>query len=226
MADRRNEPVAVIGLGRFGVALALELVKHGTEVLAVDNDPQEAQRLSGQLPHVVAADATDLEALTQLGINEFGRAVVAIGADIEASILVTSMLAEIGVPDIWAKAQTAQHATILARVGAHHVVTPEHDMGERIAHLLSGHLLDYIEVDDNYAMAKTFPPHDVAGVPLRDSKVRSRYGVTVVGVKSHAPPPGQLSEFTHASGDTVLMSGDVILVVGKVAAVERFAAAD
>lgn len=221
MADHRNEPVAVIGLGRFGGALAVELARRGTEVLGIDGSPKVTQGLSGQLPHVVSADATDIEALRQLGIAEFHRAVVAIGTDIQASILATSLLSELEIPDIWAKAISRQHGRILERVGAHHVVLPEHHMGERIAHLLSGRLLDYVEVDEDFAMIKTKPPRDVVSVPLRDSRVRSRFGVTVVAVKSEARGPR--APFVHATPDTVLMYGDIILVIGKINDVERFA---
>jgi trk system potassium uptake protein TrkA len=224
LAESRTESVAVIGLGRFGSALALELTNLGTDVLGIDTDPKVVQSLSGQLPHVVAADSTDIEALRQLGIDEFHRAVVAIGTDIQASILTTSLLTELDVADIWAKAISRQHGHILRRVGAHHVVLPEHDMGERVAHLLTGRMLDYIEVDEDFAMVKTKPPRDIVSVPLRDTRLRSRYGVTIVAVKSQAQ--GVRATFTYATPDTVLMYGDIILVVGRIRDVERFAEAD
>ncbi|MFY1636659.1 potassium channel family protein [Solwaraspora sp. WMMB335] len=221
MADSRNEPVVVIGLGRFGGALAMELAGRGTEVLGIDGDSKITQSFSGQLPHVVTADATDLEALRQLGVAEFHRAVVGIGTDIQASILATSLLSELGVADIWAKAISRQHGRILERIGAHHVILPEHDMGERVAHLLTGRLLDYVEVDRDFAMVKTTPPQEAVSVPLRESRVRSRFGVTVVAVKSEAQ--GVNARFTYATPDTVLMYGDIILVIGKIDDVERFA---
>ncbi|MEO3777610.1 TrkA family potassium uptake protein [Micromonospora sp. B11E3] len=214
----------VIGLGRFGGALALELVGRGTEVLGIDHRQKVVQAMSGRLPHVVRADSTDIEALRQLGVEEFLHAVVAIGTDIQASILTTSLLAELGIPDIWAKAVSDQHRRILTRVGAHKVVAPEHDMGERVAHLLSGRILDYVEVDADFAVVKTTPPRDVVGVPLRDCRLRTRWGVTVVAVKPQAPPLGRPPEFTHATPDTVLAYGDLILIVGPIDNVERFAA--
>jgi trk system potassium uptake protein len=224
LADSRSDSVAVIGLGRFGSALALELTSLGTEVLGIDTDAKVVQGLSGQLPHVVAADSTDIEALRQLGITDFNRAVVAIGTDIQASILTTSLLTELDVADIWAKAISRQHGRILHRVGAHHVVLPEHDMGERVAHLLTGRMLDYIEVDQDFAMVKTKPPRDIVSVPLRETRVRARYGVTIVAVKSQAQ--GARATFTYATPETVLMYGDIILVVGRIKDVERFAEAD
>jgi trk system potassium uptake protein len=226
LADIRNEPVVVIGLGRFGSALALELVKRGTEVLGIDHRPKVVQSLVGQIPHVITADSTDIEALRQLGVADFDRAVVAIGSDIQASILTTSLLSELGIADIWAKAISGQHRNILTRVGAHHVIAPEHDMGERTAHLLTGRILDYVEVDADFAVIKTKPPRDVVGMPLRESRLRSRWGVTVVAVKPEATVGGRQTGFTHATPDTVLSYGDLILVVGQIDNVERFAAAE
>jgi trk system potassium uptake protein len=223
LADSRQEPVVVVGLGRFGTALALELTRRGTEVMGIDNRSKVVQAVSGQLAHVVTADSTDIEALRQLGVAEYYRAVVAIGTDIEASILTTSLLVELGVTDIWAKALNRQHGRILERVGAHHVVLPEHDMGERVAHLLAGRILDYVEVDADFAMAKTKPPRELVGVTLRETGLRSRYGVTVVAVKAEVTEPGEPSKFTYATADTVLSYGDIILIVGGKDDIERFA---
>ncbi len=212
-----KDPVAVIGLGRFGTALALELARGGTEVLAVDNRADVVQRLSGQLGQVVVADSTDPDALTEVGIADFSRVVVAIGNDLEASILTTALLAELEISDIWAKAVNRQQATILSRVGAHHVVFPEQDMGERIAHLVAGRLLDWVELDPQWVFAKTKPPRELVGVPLGQSGLRRKHRVTVVSVK----PEGQTS-FTHAANDTILTYGSVIVIAGRPADVERF----
>ena len=212
-----KDPVAVIGLGRFGTALALELSRGGTEVLAIDSRPDIVQRLSGQLGQVVIADSTDPEALTEVGIADFNRVVVAIGNDMEASILTTALLAELGIRDIWAKAISRQQATILERIGAHHVVFPEQDMGERIAHLVSGRLLDWVELDADWVFAKTKPPRELVGVPLGESGLRRRHHVTVVSVKPENQP-----SFTHAGTDTVLTYGSVIVIAGRPSDVERF----
>lgn len=218
MADKRNrgDAVVVIGLGRFGGALAAELVSRDVEVLGVDNDSKNVQHFSGRLTHVVCADSTDPDALRQLGILEFGRAVVGIGTDIEASILTTSILTDLGVPDIWAKAISLQHSRILQRVGAHHVVQPEHDMGERVAHLVTGRMLDYVEVDEGYALIKTMAPAWANGRSLGTLGIRAEYGVTVVGIKK----PG--GRFTYATSETVVQSGDTLLVAGETDSAERF----
>jgi trk system potassium uptake protein len=212
-----KDPVAVIGLGRFGTALALELARGGTEVLAVDSRPDIVQRLSGQLGQVVIADSTDPDALAEIGIADFNRVVVAIGNDLEASILTTALLAELEVRDIWAKAVSRQQATILERVGAHHVVFPEQDMGERIAHLVAGRLLDWVELDPQWVFAKTRPPREIVGVPLGETGLRKKHRVTVVSVK-----PEHEASYTHADYDTVLTYGSVIVIAGRPDDVERF----
>ena len=216
MVDR-TVPVVVIGLGRFGSSLALELVRRGTELLAIDHRPKVVQNLAGQITHIAAADATDMEALRQLGVPDFYRAVVAIGSDLQASILTASLLVELEIDDIWAKAISRQHGRILSRIGVGHVVFPEHDMGERVAHLVSGRLLDFMLIDENFALAKTRPPKEFIGVPLSRSNLRRKYGVTIVAVKS----PGET--FTYATPETELTYDDIVLVSGRTDEVERFA---
>lgn len=217
MSDRQASRVVVIGLGRFGTSLARELIAHGTEVMGVDSDPKLIQRHADDLTHAVVADSTDAEVMRQIGVDEFQRAVVGIGTDLEASILTTAVLVDFGIPNIWAKAISREHGRILERIGAHHVVLPEHEMGERVAHLVTGRMLDFIEFEDDYAIIKTRAPQESVGRPLGQSKLRSKYGVTVVGVKR----PGE--GFTYAQADTVVNRGDVLIVAGKTAEVERLA---
>jgi trk system potassium uptake protein TrkA len=213
----RDSKVAVLGLGRFGHSLAMELMRRGWDVLGIDSNPGIVQKTGDEFTHVAAADCTDPQALEQLGLGQFSRAVVGIGTDLEASILATSNLVDAGVPNIWARATTRQHGQILERIGAHHVVLPEHEMGERVAHLVTGRMMDFIAFDSDYALIKTLAPTVVGGVPLGESLVRSKYGVTVVGIKR----PG--ADFTHATAETVVQPGDVIIVTGKTRAVETFA---
>lgn len=208
--------MVVIGLGRFGKSLALELMAEGTEVLGVDDNPKTVQNVAGRLTHVVEADSTNEEALRQLSVHEFDRAVVGIGSNIEASILTASTLVNFGIRSIWAKAISHSHARILTQLGVHHVVRPEHDTGKRVAHLVRGRMLDYIEFDDGYAIVKTLPPPSIFGLPLGESRVRSRYGVTIVGIKRAG------EDFTHATPESVVEEGDLIIVSGPETGVERF----
>ncbi|HEX8760971.1 MAG TPA: TrkA family potassium uptake protein [Pseudonocardiaceae bacterium] len=221
MAKNARSPctsrVVVLGLGRFGASLALELVRRGSEVLGLDSDPVLVQRYADDLTHAAVADTTDAEALQQLDVPDFSRAVVGIGTNLEASILTTAVLVDLGIPHIWAKATSRQHGRILERIGAHHVVLPEFDMGERVAHLVTGRMIDYIEFEDDFAMVKTAAPREILDRPLSASGVRARHGITVVAVKR----PGE--EFTYATPDTVLHSGDVLIVSGRINQVEAFA---
>ncbi|MFI8323839.1 potassium channel family protein [Streptomyces sp. NPDC085529] len=214
--ETSDQRVAVIGLGRFGSSLALELTRRGWDVLGIDADPALVQRHSDALTHSAVADCTDPEVLRQLGVHEFTSAVVGIGTDIEASILIASNLLEENVPNIWAKAISRQHGQILERLGVHHVVLPEHEMGERVAHLVTGRMLDFIEFDDDYALVKTVTPDSITGAPLGETGVRTQHGVTVVGIKRRG------EGFTHATAETVVAKGDVIIVTGKTHAVEAF----
>ncbi|NZA28568.1 TrkA family potassium uptake protein [Luteimonas sp. SJ-92] len=210
--------VAVIGLGRFGGAVASSLLHLGHEVLGIDENPDIVQRWSDRLTHVVQADSTSTEALRQLGLRDFGRAVVGIGSDIEASVLTVLALEELGVADIWAKATSTKHGRILERTGAHHVVYPEAAMGERVAHLVTGRMIDFIEFDDGFAIAKTLAPREAVDKTLSESALRTRHGITIVGLKRGR------NDFTYARADTIVEDGDILIVSGATPLVEKFAA--
>ena len=214
----RSDGVVVIGLGRFGSAVANSLVRLGHEVLGIDESAEIVQQWSDRLTHVVQADSTNGDTLHRLGVHEFGRAVVGIGTDIEASVLTVLALSELGIPDVWAKALSDKHGRILERTGAHHVVYPEAAMGERVAHLVTGKMIDFIEFDDGFAIVKTKAPQEATGRTLAESALRSRYGVTVVGVKRPR------TDFTYARPDTLVETGDLLIVSGPTKLVEQFAA--
>jgi trk system potassium uptake protein TrkA len=212
------DSVVVIGLGRFGGTLAESLSKLGHEVLGIDERMKIVQEYAERLTHVVQADSTDENALRQLGVDAFQRAVVGIGTDIEASVLTVVALTELGVKQIWAKAISAKHAKILKSVGAHHVIRPEAEMGDRVAHLITSKMIDFIRFDDGFAIAKVRAPHEVIGKSLVQAHLRRNYGVTVVGVKVDG------EDFTYAVPETVVPEGALLVVSGTVEKVERFAA--
>lgn len=216
--DLHDDAVLVVGLGRFGGAIARNLAALGHEVLAVERSAALVQEWSGQLTHVVEADSTNLDALKQLGVTDFPIAVVGIGTSIEASVLTTANLVDLGTQQIWAKAITASHGKILERIGAEHVIYPEADAGARVAHLVSGKLMDFMEFEDGYAIVKMRPPKETHGFTLGELQIRRKYGVTVVGVKS----PGQ--GFTHAVPETKISRHDLLIVSGHVELLEKFAA--
>ena len=213
-----DDNVVVIGLGRFGGQVAESLQNLGHEVLGIDSDPRIVQDWSDRLTQVVEADATDTDTLRQLGVQEFPRAVVGIGTNLETSVLTVLTLGEVGVNEVWAKATSVKHGKILSRVGAQHVIYPETEMGERVAHLITGRMLDYIEFDDGFAIAKVRAPAEAAGRSLADIGLRSKWGITVVGVKL----PGQ--DFTYARPETVVPDSCILIVAGDTRKVENFAA--
>ncbi|MDR5701434.1 potassium channel family protein [Agromyces aerolatus] len=220
MVDRikHDAPVLVIGLGRFGAATAGQLDRLGREVLAVDTDDGLVQKWSERVTHAVVADAKSIDALRQIGAQDFSIAVCAVGSSVEASVLITANLVDLHIPQIWAKAISSSHGKILQRIGANHVIYPEAEAGERTAHLVSGRMLDFIEFDDDFALVKMYPPKPIRGKNLVESGVRSKYRVTVVGVKSPGKP------FTYATEQTVVSNHDLIIVSGTEGDIERFAA--
>ena len=210
------DSVAVIGLGRFGGSLALELEAQGTEVLGIDSSEEIVQSYNGRLTHVVRADSTREEVPRQLSVHEFDRAVVGIGSDLEASILTTSRLLTFKKPQIWAKAISEPHAEILGQLGVEHVIRPEHDMGKRVAHLVRGSILDYVEFEDDFVMIRTQPPSEAQDRPLGVLGLRDKYGITIVAVKRPA------GTWQHTTAQTILYDEDQIIVQGPKNLAEGF----
>jgi len=215
---RPDAPVLVIGLGRFGAATAGQLDRQNREVLAVDTDPALVQKWADRVTHAVVADVTSMNALKQIGADEFDIAVVAVGSSVEASVLIASNLVDLGIRQIWAKAISQSHGKILERIGVNHVIYPEREAGLRVAHLVSGQMLDFIQFDDDFVLVKMYPPKAIRGMTLAQSSVRSRYRITVVGVKSPGKP------FTYATPDTIVSDRDLIIVSGATSDVESFSA--
>ncbi len=218
MARSEQDSVLVVGLGRFGGSMAGTLERLGHEVVAVDADPDIVREWSGRLTHVAQVDSTSESAMRQLGAEQFEIAVVAIGGDIESSLLSTGVLVDLGVREVWAKAITPAHGRILERSGARHVVHPEQDAGERTAHLLTGRMIDYIEFDDGFAIVKLRAPRQAWGRTLGDSALHLKYGINLVGVKRRS------EDFTYARPETPVEEGDLLIVSGATDRIEHFAA--
>ena len=153
---KKNAAVLVIGLGRFGAATAGQLDRLDREVLAVDEDMELVQKWSDRVTHAVQADVTKIEALEQIGARDFTTAVVAVGSSIQASVLITANLVDLGIQQIWAKAISKSHGKILERIGATHVIYPEAEAGERRAHFLSGQLFGFLGIDTAFANVKIY----------------------------------------------------------------------
>lgn len=218
LGQRKDREILVIGLGRFGAASAMELRRLGYRVVGLEQDGTLAERFLGKLSHVVHGDGTNPATIRELKPARFASAIVAVGSSIEGSVLAAANLVDAQVPDVWAKAMSVEHARILDRIGVHHVVRPESDTGRRVAHLVGGRLQDYIEFEDGFAIVKMTPPSETIGFTLEQSQIRSKYGVTIIGVKS----PGQ--DFTYAVPSTKVSAHDSLIVSGPTRLLERLAA--
>ena len=200
----------VLGIGRFGSSLARTLYKLEHEVLAVDADEDIVQDIADHVTHAVVGDCVDEHTLRSLGVRNFDVAVVAIGGNLQSSILATVVLKDMGVKHIVAKAQSELHAKVLKRVGADKVVFPEYDMGVRLANNLSSeNILDYIELSSEYSIAEIVVPHNWIGRSLKDLNVRARYGITILACKNesgiHVAP----------TSDYILEKNDDLVVLGS-----------
>jgi trk system potassium uptake protein TrkA len=181
---KKNKQFAVIGLGRFGVSVARTLFKAGYEVLAVDSSDERVQKVASYVTHVVQADTTDENALKALGIRNFDVVVVAIGEDVQANVLTTLLLKELGVTYIVVKAKNELHGKMLEKIGADRIVYPERDMGVRVAHnLVSTNVMDYIELSPDLSLVEVSSPRALVGMSLVEANLRAKYGVNVVALK-------------------------------------------
>ncbi|NEG55746.1 potassium channel family protein [Bifidobacterium platyrrhinorum] len=212
---KSSKSVLVVGLGRFGSAVAMTLDAMGQDVLAVDKDPGLVARWSTHVP-VVQADMTDVLAIEQIDASQFDTAVVAIGDSVEASVITTGNLLDAGVTDLWAKSVSVQHARILQRIGARHIINAETDAGKRVGHLVSGNYLDYIEIEGAHTVVKIHTPSHAVGKSIEDAQVHERYGITVVGIKS----PGK--EFQYGSKELIMHRNDELVIMGTEDQIDKF----
>ena len=205
-----NKQFVVIGLGRFGISVAKTLYSLGNDVLVIDKDEDLVQDISDSVTHAVQMDATDENALRTLGLRNFDVAVVTIGANIQASVMVTLLVKELGVKYIIAKGNSDLHAKVLYKIGADRVILPEKDMGVRVAHnLVSSSILDYIELSPDYSIMEIEALDEWTGKPLRELKLRSKYGINVMAIKK-----GDEINLTP-SADDLLEPKDVIVAIGS-----------
>ena len=174
----------IIGLGRFGSSVAETLYGLGNDVLVIDKDEDLIQDISDSVTHAVQMDATDENALRTLGLRNFDVAVVTIGSNIQASVMVTLLVKELGVKYIIAKGNSDLHAKVLYKIGADRVILPEKDMGVRVAHnLVSESILDFIELSPDYSIMEIEAPEEWRGKSIRELKLRSKYGINVMAIK-------------------------------------------
>ena len=213
----KKKSFAVLGLGRFGTSVANALADMGFDVLAVDSDEEHISQLSESVTHAITGDVTNENLLRSIGIRTFDVAIVAIGDDIQNSILTTILLKEAGVPYIVSKAQNDLHARVLEKVGADRVVFPEKDMGIRVAHNLSKtNVLDFIELSKDDSIMEIIPPQKWIGKSLKDARVREEYGISVIAIKKGA------SILVAPKPDYVICSGDLLVIIGSNRDIQKF----
>lgn len=208
---------AVIGLGRFGTSVATELYKMGHEVLAVDSNMERVESIADHVTHAVCADATDEAQLAALGLGNFDVAVIGIGKDMQASILVTMLCKEQGVKLVLTKATSEMHAKVLQRVGADKIVFPERDMGARVAYnLVSTNILDYIELSPDYSLVEIAVPRQWEGQSMKELNLRVRYGINVMAIR-HVN--GDIS--VAPQGIDRLVDKDVLIAIGANSSIKK-----
>lgn len=205
-----NKQYVVIGLGRFGTSVAKTLYSMGNDVLAIDMDEDLVQEISESVTHAVQLDATDENALKTIGIRNFDVAVVTIGANIQASVMVALIVKELGVKHIICKAHNDLHAKVLYKIGADRIIQPEKDMGVRVAHnIVSTNILDYIELSPEYSIMEIGAPKEWCGATLKELRLRSKYGINVMAIKK-----GQDVNISPAA-DEIIENNDVIVAIGS-----------
>lgn len=205
-----KQQYAVIGLGRFGISVATKLYESGQEVMGIDINEERVQESELSVTHAVVADTTEEEALISIGIRNFDAVIVAIGDDMQSSILTVLLLKELGVKRVIAKALNKNHGQVLNKVGADWIIYPERDMGERVAHqLLSPNVLNFIELSEEYNIEEIKVPFSMAGKSLRELDLRAKFNVTVIAVVTEG------NIVVSPSADELIHSDDLLVVIGN-----------
>ncbi|MDV2685255.1 TrkA family potassium uptake protein [Alkalihalophilus lindianensis] len=208
---------AVIGLGRFGGSVCCALIEQGMEVLAIDQDEARVNKYRDLVTHAVVADATDEQALKHLGIRNFEHVIIAIGDNIQASILTTLILDELGVEHITVKAQNDYHEKVLTKIGAERIVHPERDMGVRLAHhLLSKNVLDYLELSDKHSIIEIIASTKMSGKTLMKLDVRAKFGCNVMAIKRGR------EIIVSPQATQLIKEEDILIVIGADEDIKRF----
>jgi trk system potassium uptake protein TrkA len=213
----KKNQFAVIGLGRFGTSLSKELINLGYEVLGIDKDVDIVDEMSAVLTHAVVADTTEEEVLKSLGIRNFDCVVVAIGDDIQASILTAILLKDMGVKTVVAKALSELHGKVLNKLGVDRIVYPERDMGIRVAHqLVSPNLLDYIELSNDYTIVELSVPKSLSGLTIKELAPRAKYGCSVVAINKKD------GDIIAPTADDRVSENDIMVIIGTNEQIEQF----
>jgi len=208
---------AVIGIGRFGASVAAKLYEMGYDVLAIDTSESRIDGIVDRVTHAVVADSTSEAALKSLGISNFDVVIVAIGQDIQASILTTLVLKEMGVKQIVTKALTEQHGKVLQKIGADRIVFPERDMGIRVANNLAAtNVLDFIELSPDFSIVELIATTEMVGKSLRELDLRAKFGVNVLAIRTS----DKKINISPAASDKI-QAGDLLIMVGENSSLQK-----
>ncbi|CUA78994.1 potassium channel family protein [Anoxybacillus suryakundensis] len=213
----KKKEFAVIGLGRFGGSVCRTLSEQGMEVLAIDMNEDKVNEYASIASQAVVADSTDENVLKSLGIRNFDHVIVAIGDNIQASILTTLILKELGVEKITVKATNDYHEKVLKKIGADHIVHPERDMGERIANnMISNNVLDYLELSDRHSIVEIVANEQLHGHSLLELDIRAKYGINIVAIKRNN------DIIVSPLASEMIYEGDILIVIGADQDIDRF----
>jgi len=208
----------VIGLGRFGGTVSRTLTQMGYDVMGLDRDMRKVQEYSTILPYVYQADTTDENVLKELGVQNMDHAIVAIGDDLQASILTALILKDLGVPTVTAKATSEYHRRVLERIGADHIVQPERDTGVRVAHQLTNkNLVDYLELSAEFSLVEVLAPKEMYGQTLKQLNIRARYGCNIVAIRR-----ADNKVVVSPLADEKIVEGDVLVIIGSNVDINKF----
>lgn len=211
----KRKQFGVIGLGRFGSAMATTLAELGHDVVGVDSDESRVQRLADVIAQVLQIDATDERALRAAGIQDVNVAVVSIGENIESSLLVVMQLRELGVETIVAKAVTPLHGRILEKLGVSRVIFPEREMAMRVAHsLVMPNVIDYIELSRDFSIVEVPAPDAFVGRTLKQLELRPRLGLTLIAIKRKSDDSGAIVTNIAPAADETIRRGDILALLG------------
>ncbi|OIN98542.1 hypothetical protein AUJ66_00880 [Candidatus Desantisbacteria bacterium CG1_02_38_46] len=219
---------AVIGLGKFGFAVVKTLAEKGCEVLAIDKDEEKVREASGFTTQVIQLDATDEDALKKVGAEDIDVAIVSVGENLEASILITLILKEIGVKEVISRALNPHHAKVLQKIGVDRVIFPEREMGIKVAEsLVSPDILEQIRLSPNYEILEFTVPSSFTGRTLKELAIRTKYKVNVIAIRKKVPCINESGESDFKEeinltpdGEDEISVGDVLVVVGDIKNIE------
>lgn len=215
--SHKHNEFLIIGLGRFGTSLAMSLTAYEHDVLAIDSDMKRVQQLSNLLPHVIQLDATDIDALREVGAEAFDTGVVCIGTEFEANLLATSTLQKLGVRRVITKARTITQQEILQKVGAQEVILPEHEAGVRLARRLAAiDFVDFMELSQDTGVVEIIAPGYLVGKSLKEAEIRQEFGVAVVAIKRD-----DQEVVISPSADEIIRQDDILVILGRTADCEK-----